>query len=224
MQHGRVAAEVGVVVFQHLGVIGGQAHEDQQTDSAEHKVHDAEAKAEQAEQPAHQAADDQGNQTAHELGAPAGQVTVGDVAVHRHNAEVDRTDEERQNQAAEVIREEDGAQIQAVEHRVGEEDARGRGRLQRLHPGRQHEHQHQLRDGGQDEQARGDERVDQPRHHCADTDQERDQQTGKHPAEGLGHKLGKRTKGAFRIRNIRIIAIHSCNPLSLGSIIAYFSP
>ena len=38
MQHGRVAAEVGVVVFQHLGVIGGQAHEDQQTDGAEHKV------------------------------------------------------------------------------------------------------------------------------------------------------------------------------------------
>ena len=130
MQHGRVAAEVGVVVFQHLGVIGGQAHEDQQADGAEHKIHDAEAKAEQAEQPAHQAADDQGNQTAHELGAPAGQVTVGDVAVHRHNAEVDRTDEERQNQAAEVIHEEDGAQIQAVEHRVGEEDARGRGRLQ----------------------------------------------------------------------------------------------
>lgn len=28
---------------------------------------------------------------------------------------------------AEVIREEDGAQIQAVEHRVGEEDARSRG-------------------------------------------------------------------------------------------------
>ena len=46
MQHGRVAAEVGVVVFQHLGVIGGQAHEDQQPDGAEHKVHDAEAKAE----------------------------------------------------------------------------------------------------------------------------------------------------------------------------------
>ena len=109
VQHGRVAAEVGVVVFQHLGVIGGQAHEDQQTDGAEHKVHDAEAKAEQAEQPAHKAADDQGNQAAHELGAPAGQVTVGDVAVHRHNAEVDRTDEERQNQAAEVIHEEDGA-------------------------------------------------------------------------------------------------------------------
>ena len=32
------AAEVGVVMLEHLGVIGGEAHEDQQADGAEQQV------------------------------------------------------------------------------------------------------------------------------------------------------------------------------------------
>ena len=202
VQHGCIPAEVGVVIFQHLGVIRRQAHENQQTDGAEQQVRNAEVQAEHTQQTAHQCADDQRDQAAHQFGTPAGQVAVGDIAVHSHDAEVDRTDEERQDQRAVVVHQEDGAEVDAVEHRITEEKCRRRGGLQFLHPGGQDKHHDQLCDGGKDEQAGVDNRENQSGRNRANADAERDKQACKHPAEALGHKLGKRTKGAFRIRNI----------------------
>src|SRR5699024_4808107 len=96
VQHGRVAAKVGVVRLEHLGVIRRQAHEQQQADRAQHQVHKAESQPKQAEQAADQRADDHSHKAAQQLGAPAGEVAAGHSAVDGHDAEVDRADQERQ--------------------------------------------------------------------------------------------------------------------------------
>lgn len=63
----RVACIVGIHLLELLGVIGGQEHEQHQTNAAvEHRA----AKAE-AEQHPDQAGNDQGYQTHHQAGAPA---------------------------------------------------------------------------------------------------------------------------------------------------------
>ena len=48
---------------------------------------------------------------------------VGGSTVHGHNAEVDSAHQEGQHQAAQIIDQEDGAEVQAVERRIGKEDA-----------------------------------------------------------------------------------------------------
>ena len=219
LQHGRIAAKVGVMMPEHLGVIGGNAHKQQQPDGAQQQVAKAEAKAQQAEQPAHQRADDQRDQTAEQLGTPAGQVLVGGGAVHRHNAKIDSAHQKRQHQRAEAVRHKQGGQVQTVQHRIPEEQPCGGGGLQAHHPGGQNHNQHQLADGGHPNQTAAVQRYKQPGGDCGKRHGKGDQQTGKHPAKGFGHIFVQGAEGTFGVGNIVIVWIHSCIPLSLCCII-----
>ena len=176
-------------MLEHLGIIGGQTHEQEQTNGAEQQITNAKAEAKQAEQAANQGADDHGDQTAHQFGAPADQAAVSGSTVHGHNAEVDSAHQEGQHQAAQIIDQEDGAEVQAVECRIGKEDASSGAWLQAGDTGGQYTDQNQLCNAGDEEDTAVDESIDQTGGNSTDGHGEGDQQTGKHPAEGLGHIL-----------------------------------
>ena len=209
-------------MFEHLGVIGGQAHEEQQGDGAVDHVQQTEAEhPEQAEQPADGPDDQQGHQTAHEFGAPAGQAVFGAPAVDGHDAEIQRADQEGKHQRGDVVADKDGAEVDAVEHRIPEEQPRGGAGLQLGDPGAEHDHHNQLGNKQQPDQAGGGQHHPGAGYRRGQRHRKGGQQTGAHPAEGFGHELVQGAERAFGIRDVIVAIIHHFalqSPFILGTL------
>ena len=104
VQHGSIAAIVGVIVLQLLGVISREQHKHQDRNRAKHDIHHTKARAGQhADQAAHQAGQNNGNQSTHQVDTPAAQIALGSGTVNSHNAKVHGTNQERQNQRGKII-------------------------------------------------------------------------------------------------------------------------
>ena len=190
MQHGSIAAIVGVIVLQLLGVISREQHKHQDRNRAKHDIHHAKARAGQhADQAAHQAGQNNGNQSTHQVDTPAAQIALGSGTVNSHNAKVHGTNQERQNQRGKIIDDKVGAQVDAVQHRIGKEQPRCGGGLQAFHPSGQNRNQHQLRNAQEEYQAGAEHQLKQRGGNGKQCRCKGNQQTGGHPAVGAGHIL-----------------------------------
>src|SRR5699024_8338805 len=123
VQHGGVTAKIAVHGAELLGVVSGKAHEDQQADGTQHNVKETEVI---DKQHAEERDDEQGKESAHEHGAPAGQVFLGAHAVNGHDAEIQCAHQEGQNQCGEIVHHKVDAEVDAGKHRIGKEHGRCR--------------------------------------------------------------------------------------------------
>ena len=211
MQYGGIPAEVAVHGAELLGVIGGEAHEDQQTNAAQHNVKDAEVA---HKQHAEHRDNEQSKETAHQFGAPAGEVLLGAHAVDGHDAEIERAYQEGKNQRRQVIHHKVDAEVDAGEYGVGKEHGRCGAGADVLDVHGEHCHENEFRNGQYKDDTAGIQRDEGTRHHRGKSHTESDEQAGKHPAESPGHILAEREERALRVN--RVLGVSAAGLLVLA--------
>ncbi len=189
-------------LFDLLRIICRQAHEHGQADKADDAVEPGERQ-EHGDEPEYQKEDQPGRQDR----TQAGKVALGEPAVGRQHAEIQRGQREHGEQDLNVVSEKDRGKRDAVEHRVGEEQAAGRADAQLMQTGGKHHHHDDLGNGKREyrRHAHRQQVIQAAARRKRDSGTERDQQTQEHPAKGLGGIYVQRLGGETALHPLAAI-------------------